>query len=132
MSRAGAIYHGTPQPIGPPAARVAQIASRQHRVISTPQLLACGLSYSTIADWVGAGHLHRIHRGVYAVGTPNLDREGRYMAAVLAGGEGAALAMTSAARHLGLDRTSAAGTIHTNIAAASSGPSFSTSSTVRV
>ncbi len=31
-----------------------------------------------------AGHLHRIHRGVYAVGHRRLTRKGRFMAAVLA------------------------------------------------
>lgn len=112
MSRAGSIHDGIPQSNDPAAARIAQVASRQYRVISTPQLLACGLNQSTITDWVRAGHLHRIRRGVYAVGTANIDRNGSYMAAVLAGGGGAALAMTSAARHLTLDRSRATGTIH--------------------
>lgn len=75
-------------------------------------MLAAGLSASTIADWVRAGHLHPLHRGVYAVGHPNVSREGRYMAAVLAGGEGAVLSHTPSARVLGLDRTRGVGTIH--------------------
>lgn len=106
------IFPGMPGLVGPPAARIAQAAARQHGVISTTQLLAAGLGDSTISEWVGAGHLFRLHRGVYAVGHPKLSRDGRYLAAVLAGGEGAALAQTSAARHLGLERTPATGTIH--------------------
>ena len=41
--------------------------------------------------------LHTVHRGVYAVGHLSLTRNGRFMAAVLAGGDGAALSHFSAA-----------------------------------
>jgi very-short-patch-repair endonuclease len=44
-----------------------------------------------------AGRLHRLHTGVYAVGHPVLGRRGRWMAAVLACGPGAALSHASAA-----------------------------------
>ena len=44
-----------------------------------------------------AGRLHRVHRGVYAVGHPGLSSEGRWMAAVLACGDGAVLSHRSAA-----------------------------------
>jgi hypothetical protein len=37
------------------------------------------------------GHLHRIHRGVYAVGHPRITDDGRRLAAVLACGPGAVL-----------------------------------------
>ncbi|MGI8920120.1 MAG: hypothetical protein ACR2HD_00370 [Solirubrobacteraceae bacterium] len=40
---------------------------------------------------VRAGRLHPIHRGVYAVGHSRLTLRGRWMAAVLACGPGAAL-----------------------------------------
>jgi len=46
---------------------------------------------------VQAGHLHRIHRGVSAVGHPNLALEGRFLAAVKARGPGAVLSHFSAA-----------------------------------
>ncbi len=46
---------------------------------------------------VQAGHLHRLHRGVYAVGHRNLSWRGRWLAAVLAFGDGAALSHSSAA-----------------------------------
>jgi very-short-patch-repair endonuclease len=55
-----------------------------------------GLSPSAIKRRVQAGRLHRIHRGVYAVGNPNLTREGRWLAAVLACGKGAVLSHESA------------------------------------
>ncbi len=46
---------------------------------------------------VAAGRLHPIHRGVYAVGHPNLTREGWFLAAVKACGPGAVLSHFSAA-----------------------------------
>ena len=46
---------------------------------------------------VTPGRLHRVYRGVYAVGHPRLSNEGRWMAATLACGEGAALSHRSAA-----------------------------------
>jgi very-short-patch-repair endonuclease len=51
---------------------------------------------------VRAGRLHRLHRGVYAVGHTVLTREGRWLAAVLACGDGAVLSHRSAAAHWGL------------------------------
>jgi len=66
-------------------------------VISVRQLRAAGLLPSRVADRVTAGRLHRIHRGVYAVGHPNIGNEGRWIAAVLACGDGAVLSHRSAA-----------------------------------
>jgi very-short-patch-repair endonuclease len=51
---------------------------------------------------------HVLYRGVYAVGHRVLSREARWLAAVLALGEGAALSHRSAGAHLGL-RPAAAG-----------------------
>src|ERR671918_2611669 len=76
---------------------VAWIASRQHGVISIAQILAVGMSRAAVKRRVAAGRFHRIHRGVYAVGHASLSNEGRWMAAVLACGEGAALSHRSAA-----------------------------------
>ena len=76
---------------------VARIASRQHGVITFEQLLRAGLSQSGIDRRVHAGRLHRLHRGVYAVGHVGLSPNGRWLAAVLACGEGAVLSYTSAA-----------------------------------
>jgi len=76
---------------------VARLAARQHGVVATRQLLAAGLGRHAIADRVKRGRLHKLHRGVYAVGhaAPSLHRS--FMAAVLACGEGAALSHGSAA-----------------------------------
>jgi very-short-patch-repair endonuclease len=76
---------------------VARIAGRQHGVVRLDQLLWAGLTPKGITRRVKAGHLHRLHRGVYAVGHPELSREGRWIAAVFACGEGAALSHGSAA-----------------------------------
>ena len=51
--------------------------------------------------------MHRVHRGVYAVGHPVLTVNGRRMAAVLAAGPGAVLSHASAAALWDIRRTSA-------------------------
>jgi len=66
-------------------------------VATRAQLLECGLSREAITARVRQERLHRIHRGVYAVGHRGLSEHGRFMAAVLACGEGAALSHGSAA-----------------------------------
>jgi very-short-patch-repair endonuclease len=76
---------------------IAKIAGRQHGVITTGQLEAAGVLSSGISDRARAGRLHRLHRGVYAVGHPNIGNEGRWIAAVLACGDGAVLSHRSAA-----------------------------------
>lgn len=74
---------------------VHRFARRQHGAVSHWQLIALGVSASAIDRRVADGRLRRIHRGVYAVG--ELDRRGRWMAAVLACGEGALLSHRDAA-----------------------------------
>ena len=77
--------------MGPEPNPAAQFAARQHGIVSRRQLLAAGLSSQQIKGLVRRGHLHLLHRGVYAVGHPRLSREGRWLAAVLACGPGAVL-----------------------------------------
>jgi very-short-patch-repair endonuclease len=93
---------------------VARIAARQHGVVSQKQLLGAGLSTSAIRRRVKKGRLHRIHRGVYAVGHPGLSQFGRWMAAALACGEGAAASHRSAAELWGLLKPSD-GPIHVSV-----------------
>ena len=81
---------------------IARLAARQHGVVTRTQLLGLGLKSTTIGDRIRAGRLHRVHRGVYSVGHPLLTTHGRYMAAVLACGEGAVLSHGSAARLWGM------------------------------
>jgi very-short-patch-repair endonuclease len=87
-----------------PDARISELAGRQHGVIATPQLIQLGVSKSSIGDRVAAKRLHRIHRGVYAVGHTRLSNEGRWMAAVLACGDCAVLSHRSAAALWGIRR----------------------------
>jgi hypothetical protein len=51
------------------------------------------------------GRLHRIHAGVYAVGHRRLTQQGRWLAAVLAGGDDAVLSHRYAAAHWGFRET---------------------------
>ena len=57
-----------------------------------------------ISERAKKGRLHRVHQGVYAVGHRGLSLHGRWMAAVLACGEGAVLSHGSAAALWGLLR----------------------------
>ena len=66
-------------------------------MVSRDQLVALGLSARGVEGRMRRGWLHGVHRGVYAVGHLALTRNGRFMAAVLACGEGAALSHFSAA-----------------------------------
>jgi very-short-patch-repair endonuclease len=81
---------------------LARIARRQHGVVSYAQLRAAGMSQPVISKRTSAGRLHRLHRGVYAVGHTNLTFEGRCMAAVLAVGEDAVASHRSAAAVWGI------------------------------
>src|SRR3954449_7164350 len=81
---------------------IVAIAARQHGVIALLQLLALGLSERAVQNRAASGRLHRIHRGVYAVGRKDLTIKGRWMAAVLACGEGAVLSHRAAATLHGL------------------------------
>jgi very-short-patch-repair endonuclease len=76
---------------------LADLAGRQHGVVARRQLLTLGLHGNAIDRRLEAGRLHRVHAGVYAVGHPLLSHYGRWMAAVLACGPGAALGYASAA-----------------------------------
>jgi very-short-patch-repair endonuclease len=82
-------------------ARVAELASRQHGVVEHQQLLALGISPGAIEYRLRTGRLHRLYRGVYAVGHAAVTVAGRWMAAVLACGPTAALCDWSAAAHWG-------------------------------
>ena len=77
--------------------RIAAIAGEQYGLVITIQLLELGLDKSAITRRVQAGLLHRIYRGVYAVGHLALSLEARWKAATLSCGEGAVLSHRSAA-----------------------------------
>ncbi|MEA2126803.1 MAG: hypothetical protein QOI80_3585, partial [Solirubrobacteraceae bacterium] len=77
--------------------KVAEVAGRQHGLITTAQLHSSGVGKGGIEKAVKAGRLWRVHLGVYAVGHPALSREATWQAAVLACGADAALSHRSAA-----------------------------------
>jgi very-short-patch-repair endonuclease len=81
----------------PPGRLIAIVGARQHGVVSAAQLAAAGIHRSGLARRLQAGTLHRVHRGVFAVGHKGLSAEGRWMAAVLVSGEDAVLSYRSAA-----------------------------------
>jgi very-short-patch-repair endonuclease len=81
---------------------IARIAGRQHGVVSASQLRTVGLSREAVRRRTKTGRLHRLHRGVYAVGHTRLSFEGRCMAAALAMGAHAAISHRSAAAVWGI------------------------------
>ena len=80
-------------------AHIAEVAARQHGVVSVTQLRGAGLQQDGVEARARKGQLHRVHRGVYAVGHHQLLEYGRLWAAILAcgGPERAALSHASAA-----------------------------------
>jgi very-short-patch-repair endonuclease len=73
--------------------------------VSIDQLNAAGLTHREITTRVRTGRLHRLYRGVYAVGHVALTPRSRELAAVLACGPDALLSHRSAAALWGLLRS---------------------------
>jgi very-short-patch-repair endonuclease len=82
--------------------RVAELAARQHGVVSVRQVQEIGLSEGSIRHRLRSGRLDPAMRGVYAVGHNRLTVEGRWMAAVLAHRPSAVLSHRSAGALLGI------------------------------
>jgi very-short-patch-repair endonuclease len=75
--------------------RIAELGARQYGLVALWQLP--DLDEELARKRAKTGRLHRVHQGVYAIGHPILPRQGRFLAAVLAGGPGAVLSHRSAA-----------------------------------
>ena len=75
-----------------------QIAARQYGVFTARQSDGCGLSRSTLHDHVRSGGLLRFHAGVYGFAGSPPTWERSLKAAVLAGGEGAAVSHRAGGR----------------------------------
>jgi very-short-patch-repair endonuclease len=84
--------------------RIARRAASTWGVLSLDELLECGLSHDAITVRLRTGRLHRLYRGVYAVGHANPPLEGRLLGAVKACGSGAVLSHFSAAALWGFVR----------------------------
>jgi very-short-patch-repair endonuclease len=100
--------HGSPDHL------IARSAAGQGGVVSHEQLVALGLSGQAIYRRVCCGRLHRLHRGVFAVGHGVLGVDARWWAAVLALGDGAFLSLHSAGDAHGV-RASGSGLIDVSV-----------------
>jgi very-short-patch-repair endonuclease len=103
--RLGSLDVGMRRPATPDQA-IAALAGAQGGVVARAQLVTVGLSPQAISRRIAWGRLHRVHRGVYAVGHQALSSTGRRWAAVLACGDGAVLSHRTAADAWDLARSS--------------------------
>ena len=94
-----------PQKLRNSAWSVWRLAENQDGVVTRAQLLALGFSADAIRHRAARGRLHAVHRGVYAVGRPELTQRGWWMAAVLACGDDAVLSHEGAAQLWGIRRS---------------------------
>ena len=104
---AGDLPSGGDAEVGSQRARSAatwELARRQHGILTRRDLLALGYGSGAIERRLAGGRLHRIAPGIYAVGWPDLTPKQRWMAAVLACGEGALLSHRSAAALWGIGK----------------------------
>ena len=89
---------------------IAWFAARQHGLAAYRQLVGAGVGRGAIAHRVRTRRLISVHRGVYAVGHLHRSNAVRWMAAVLACGDGTLLSHTSALALWDLRPSSAART----------------------
>jgi hypothetical protein len=68
-------------------ARIAQIAARQLGVITLEQLYGLGLTYTEVHRRIRLGRLFALHRGVFAVGHPDISPQGHLRASLMALGD---------------------------------------------
>jgi very-short-patch-repair endonuclease len=81
------------------------LARRQHGVVTRAQLVELGMGTEAIRWRLADGRLHRLMRGIYAVGRPGVSIRGRWMAATLACGPRALLSHRAAAELWGICRS---------------------------
>jgi hypothetical protein len=84
---------------------IADLAGRQHGVVALWQLRRLGVGADAVKLRLRTGRLHRLYRGVYAVGHGAIGPSGHRVAAVLACGAGALLARRSALAAWGIRPT---------------------------
>jgi very-short-patch-repair endonuclease len=93
---------------------LADLAKRQHGVVSRRQLAQAGVGKNAISVRIRTGRLHRLHAGVYAVGHRLIPKQGWWIAAVLASRPDALLSHQTAAALWGL-RGYSGGAIHVTV-----------------
>jgi len=79
----------------PDEGAIVRLAEAQHGLVAGRQLRAVGLGSGAIKHRVQSRRLQRVHQDVYALGHSKLTPRGRWMAAVLACGQGALLSHQS-------------------------------------
>jgi very-short-patch-repair endonuclease/predicted transcriptional regulator of viral defense system len=87
---------------------ISDLAERQHGVTALRQLVEIGVTRKAVEFRLRCARLHRVHRGVYAVGHRLLSADGWRMAAVLAAGPRAVVSHVDAAAIHGLLQSSRA------------------------
>lgn len=85
------------------------LVEQQHGVVTHAQLMQLGMGPGAIRHRLTSGRLHRLMRGVYAAGRPQVEAQGLRMAAVLACGPEALLSHRSAAALWGMRRAGGEG-----------------------
>jgi predicted transcriptional regulator of viral defense system len=86
---------------------IAELAGRQHGVVALFQLTALGIGAGAIKFRLRCGRLHRIQRGVYAVGHMAISRAARRAASALTYGDDAAASHRAAGAHWALLQSTA-------------------------
>lgn len=81
---------------------ISEVATEQRGLVSLHQIELAGLGPRGTSHRAAKKKLHRVHRGVYAVGHRSIGRAGLLRAAVLACGEGAVISHATAATLWGL------------------------------
>jgi very-short-patch-repair endonuclease len=99
-----------------PSRQFWELVASQHGAIAHEQLRALGLGDGAIRHRISRGDLHKQHRGVYAVGRPDLTFEGQLFAALLAAGEGAAISHETALALWGISPVTDEEPIHVSVA----------------
>lgn len=81
---------------------IVALAARQQGLLTHAQLRSLGLGRRTIDRWLASGRLRGVHLDVYGFGPRPLTKHGRWLAAALAMGPGAALSHETAAALWGI------------------------------
>lgn len=92
-----------------------ELSESQHGVVTARQLRRHGLTAGAIRHRLGTGRLHPLWRGVYAVGRPQVSREGRWLAATLACGPHAGVSGDDALVLYGIRAGLRRGPIHVSV-----------------